>query len=289
MDSLLSFEDLQAHLQPGREYLESTNVTAQIGKGKYKCFFPGEAKEIAKIIEPLLKNGQSPYSILKNHPELGICEKTLYNYIEGGVFENISDISVFDLRRQVSRKITKKKSDTYKKRQDKKYLQGRTYADFCAYRDNSPYFHLTQIDTVYNDETKGPFIQTFKFVDCGVLFGIYQTEKTALAMTKGIDKLEEILGREIFQKYVSVILTDRGSEFSNADGIELHQDGIVRSRVFYCDPMRSNQKGSLENKHIEFRYICPKGYDLYSLGLTGQAFISYLIKHIIANSSRIKF
>lgn len=48
MDSLLSFEDLQAHLQPGREYLESTNVTAQIGKGKYKCFFPGEAKEIAR-------------------------------------------------------------------------------------------------------------------------------------------------------------------------------------------------------------------------------------------------
>lgn len=260
------------------EYGE-TLVSARVGVN----LTVSEAKEIARIIEPLLKNGQSPYSILKSHPELNICEKTLYNYIEGGVFENISNISVMDLRRQVSRKITKKKSETYKKRQDKKYLQGRTYSDFCAYRDDSPYFSLTQMDTVYNDETNGPFIQTFKFVNCGVLFAVFQTEKTALSMTAGVDFLEQILGREIFQKYSSVILTDRGTEFSNADGIETRTDGTTRTRVFYCDPMRSNQKGSLENKHIELRYICPKNHDLYQLGLTNQNTLNLVLSH--CNSS----
>ena len=44
-----------------------------------------EAKTIADIIAPLLKNGQSPYQILAAHPEIGISEKTLYNYIEGDV------------------------------------------------------------------------------------------------------------------------------------------------------------------------------------------------------------
>ena len=34
------------------------------------------AREMGKIIKPLLDQGQSPYVIVKNHPELGICEKT---------------------------------------------------------------------------------------------------------------------------------------------------------------------------------------------------------------------
>ena len=56
-----------------------------------------------------------------------------------------------------------------------------------------------------------------------------------------------------------------------------------RTRVFYCDPMRSNQKGSLENKHIELRYICPKQTDLYELGLTNQEKLNLVLSHL--NSS----
>lgn len=83
-----------------------------------------EAKTIADVIAPLLKQGQSPYQILAAHPELGISEKTLYNYIEDGVFHEIAGITALDLRRQVSRKIPKKKSCEYKKRADRKYLLG---------------------------------------------------------------------------------------------------------------------------------------------------------------------
>ena len=53
-----------------------------------------EAKQMAAIIAPLLKHGQSPYQIVTNHPELGISEKTLYNYIENGVFHEIAGITV---------------------------------------------------------------------------------------------------------------------------------------------------------------------------------------------------
>ena len=69
-----------------------------------------QAKDIADVIAPLLKQGLSPYQILASHPELGISEKTLYNYIEGDVFHEIAGITALDLRRQVSRKISKKKS-----------------------------------------------------------------------------------------------------------------------------------------------------------------------------------
>ena len=215
-----------------------------------------EAKEMAAIIGPLLRQGQSPFQIVTEHPELGISEKTLYNYIEGDVFHEIAGITVMDLRRQVSRKIPKKKSKGYKKRSDRGYLQGRTYKDYKQYIAENPDVFVTQMDTVYNDETNG------------------------LSMKEGVDLLEEILGKEIFRKYVHVLLTDRGSEFSAAEAMETDIDGSRRTRVYYCDPMQSGQKGSLENKHVEMRYILPKGTDLKALGLTDQSALNLVMSHV---------
>ena len=239
-----------------------------------------EAKAIADIIGPLLKQGQSPYQIVTNHPELGISEKTLYNYIEGDVFHEIAGITVMDLRRQVSRKMSKKKAKGYKKRADRKYLQGRTYRDYRTYLECNPDVFVTQMDTVYNDETNGPFIQTFKFVNAGVLFAIFQDSKTAVSMKQGVDLLESVLGAQVFRKYVHVLLTDRGSEFTAADAMETSTDGTRRTRVFYCDPMQSGQKGTLENKHIELRYILPKGTNLRELGLVDQKSLNLAISHV---------
>ena len=215
-----------------------------------------EAKEMAAIIGPLLRQGQSPFQIVTEHPELGISEKTLYNYIEGDV------------------------SKGYKKRSDRGYLQGRTYKDYKQYIAENPDVFVTQMDTVYNDETNGPFIQTFKFICAGLLFAIYHERKTALSMKEGVDLLEEILGKEIFRKYVHVLLTDRGSEFSAAEAMETDIDGSRRTRVYYCDPMQSGQKGSLENKHVEMRYILPKGTDLKALGLTDQSALNLVMSHV---------
>lgn len=239
-----------------------------------------EAKALAEIISPLLKQGLSPYRILKAHPELDVCEKTIYNYIESGALHEIAGITAMDLRRQVSRKLPKAKAATYKKRKDNRYLQGRTYKDYCAYIADHPDAFVTQMDTVYNDGSNGPFIQTFKFVKAGILFAFLHEEKTAAAMLSGVRRLEEILGTELFRKYVHVLLTDRGSEFSAAQDMETASDGTRRTRVFYCDPMQSGQKGTLENKHIELRYILPKQTDLRGLGLTDQATLNLVLSHI---------
>lgn len=239
-----------------------------------------EAKAMAETIKPLLHQGQSPFQIVTAHPELGICEKTLYNYIENDVFHETAGITVMDLRRQVSRKLPKRKAVEYKKRADRSYLKGRTYKDYRQYLSENPGVFVTQMDTVYNDGTDGPFIQTFKFVSAGVLFGIYHHEKTAQAMKEGVDLLESLLGTQLFRRYVHVLLTDRGSEFTAADAMETAPDGTRRTRVFYCDPMQSGQKGSLENKHIELRYILPKGTDLRGLGLVDQDALNLALSHV---------
>ena len=136
------------------------------------------------------------------------------------------------------------------------------------------------MDTVYNDESTGPFIQTFKFVKSGLLFAFLHQEKTASAMLSGVCRLEEILTPAIFRRYVHVLLTDRGSEFTAAQAMETAADGSRRTRVFFCDPMQSGQKGTLENKHVELRYILPKQTDLRGLGLAGQDDLNLVLSHV---------
>lgn len=239
-----------------------------------------EAKAMADVIGPLLRQGLSPYQILQSHPELGICEKTFYNYIESDVFHEVAGITVMDLRRQVSRRLPKAKAVTYKKRQDRRFLLGRTYKDYLSYLTDNPDAFVTQMDTVYNSESDGPFIQTFKFVKAGLLFALLHQEKNASSMLSGVALLEEILGPALFRKYVHILLTDRGSEFTAAEAMETAADGSRRTRVFFCDPMQSGQKGSLENKRVELRYILPKQTDLRGLGLTDQDALNLVLSHV---------
>ena len=238
-----------------------------------------EVIEIAKIIKPLLAQGQSPYAIIHNHPELHMCEKTLYSYIQDGVFA-IAGIHDVDLRRKVSRKIPKKRKNMYKKREDRKFLNGRLYDDYINYIKIYPHSSVVEMDTVYNDVSNGPFIQTFKFLDYGFIFAIFHQSKTSDDMNHGVDLLDNLLGHSLFNVVCEVLLTDRGTEFSDPLYMESRPDDSRRSRIFYCDPMQSGQKGSLENKHIEVRYILPKATDLWALGLQSQADLNLALSHI---------
>lgn len=242
-----------------------------------------ECKAMADIIVPLIKAGHSPYHIVTNHPELNISEKTLYNYIENGIFREFGLLDI-DLRIKTKRKITKKASNKYKKREDKKYLNGRTYDDFINYTAENKNLSVVEMDTVYNNGSTGPFMQTFKFLDYSFIFIVYQEEKTAKSMVEGVDLLEKILGEDLFSEEVAIIKTDRGSEFCDAEGFEKEENESRRTRIFYCDPMASGQKGSLENNHKEIRYICPKENDLKDLELNSQEKANLIVSHINSQS-----
>lgn len=242
-----------------------------------------ECKAMADIIVPLIKAGHSPYHIVTNHPELNISEKTLYNYIENGIFREFGLLDI-DLRIKTKRKITKKASNKYKKREDKKYLNGRTYDDFINYTAENKNLSVVEMDTVYNNGSTGPFMQTFKFLDYSFMFIVYQEEKAAKSMVEGVDLLEKILGEDLFSEEVAIIKTDRGSEFCDAEGFEKEENESRRTRIFYCDPMASGQKGSLENNHKEIRYICPKENDLKDLGLNSQEKANLIVSHINSQS-----
>ena len=246
-----------------------------------------QIKELGLLIQPLLKQGQSVYAILQNHPEINLTEKTLYHYIEEGVFQNAGvSITCMDLKRQVRRKLTKKKSIEYSPRKDRSYLKGRTHKEYTEFKEMNPDASVVEMDTVYNDGSNGPFLQTFKFMKYDFLFCVYHQQKTSQTMLEGILLLESILGEQIFNEEVMVLKTDRGSEFILAEQTEIRNDGTRRTRLFYCDPMASWQKGSLENIHILIRDICPKETDLYALGLDSQEKANRISSHVNSYSKK---
>lgn len=81
----------------------------------------------------------------------------------------------------------------------------------------------------------------------------------------------------MFEKTFPIILTDNGTEFGNPLSLEFNDEGIGRTRIFYCNPSASYQKGMLEKNHEFIRYIIPKGF---SMDDYTQQDITKMINHI---------
>lgn len=73
------------------------------------------------------------------------------------------------------------------------------------------------------------------------------------------DHLEKHLTTYGFLSLFEYLLTDRGSEFGDPQALETGIEGIQRTSIYYCDPMRSGQKGGVENVHTMLRMALPKG------------------------------
>ena len=91
------------------------------------------------------------------------------------------------------------------------------------------------------------------------------------------NQLYVLLGHEKFTELFPVIVTDRGSEFTDPLGIEFNGNGERRTRVFYCDPQRSDQKGGCEVCHEMIRRVLPKKSSFDNLI---QEDVSLLMSHI---------
>lgn len=77
-------------------------------------------------------------------------------------------------------------------------------------------------------------------------------------MSRVFQQLHRSLGKTRFQKLFPVILTDGGAEFSNPKSIE-GPNGETWTKLFYCDPQQSQQKGAIEQEHSMIRRVVPKG------------------------------
>ena len=200
-----------------------------------------------KIITPLIDQGQSPYQIVANHPELNLSVRSVYNYLDMGLLtaRNV------DLKRKVKfkpRKVHKSQIS------DRRVFNGRTYADFQQLHLES----FVEMDTVHSAVGSSNTLLTFFFTREKLFLAFLMNRNTEGSERLVLDRLEKRFGTFDFMTLFEYILTDRGAEFGDPDSLETGVTGIQRTNIYYCDPMRSGQKGGIEQAHTMLRMILPK-------------------------------
>ena len=238
-----------------REY-ETTLVESRQGAG----ISEQEAIEHAELIRPLLHNHQSVYNILLACPEITYSEKTMYNYIEQGVYPGIGNHS---LPRKVRYK-PRKKPRAIPVRVDRKCTIGRSWEDYGIYRGANPGVWTVEMDCVEGLKKEPKTILTLHIREIHFQIAIVMERRTSANVTEAFRMLRMTLGED-FRRIFRLILTDNGTEFSNPRAIEEDDGGEITAKVFYCQPYSFTQKGACEKNHEEIRCILPKGQSLQSL------------------------
>jgi IS30 family transposase len=219
-----------------------------------------ERLRLDRVISPLIKQGQSPYHICQTcGDELMLSPKTIYKYIRMGLFSAKSTDAY---------KMVKMKPRHTKRRPkiERECRNGRTYEDFLTYLQEYEAARVVEIDTVIG--AKGgneKVLLTMQFTGINFMLAFIRDANTAKSVREVFDKLDRTLGRDLFEKLFPVLLGDNGSEFSNPSAIEADRDGVLRTRLFYCDPRCSFQKPHVENNHDFIRRCLPKGKSMNHL------------------------
>ena len=227
-----------------------------------------ELANLDKIVSPLVKKGQSISHIYKTH-DISCTRATLYRYLSNNCFS----VGPIDLPRKVRMKKRKQK-----KGEPKKTLArtNRTYEDFQKYIELHPDLPIVEMDTV--EGTKGGrVLLTLLFRSSKLMLAYIMHEKTQAEVLRTFNMIEKDLGNELFEKTFPIILTDNGTEFGNPLSLEFNPEGLGRTRIFYCNPRASYQKGMIEKNHEFIRYVLPKGTSFDNLLQTD---INLMINHI---------
>ena len=206
--------------------------------------------DMDKVISEGVKKGQHIYHILKTH-NLDVSSSTVYRHIRKGYLS----IAPIDLARAVKFKERRKSNLPSIPKEDKK---GRSYEDFLNYLVLNQLNSWLEMDTVMG-RTGGKILLTFNLSFCNFIFARLLDNKTALEVTKNLYDIKNSLHQadKDFCQLFPVILTDNGGEFARVDDIEMDVRG--ESKLFFCDPNRSDQKGRIEKNHTLIRDILPKG------------------------------
>jgi len=232
-----------------------------------------EMEQIDSLASPLIKNGLSPYHVKQTlGNELPISESTLRRMIDRCEL-NARNVDLRD-------KVKRNPRDSTKNKARNKELSvskiGHFYTDYLRYIEENDVFTV-EMDCVEGAKDDKEALLTLTWKELSLQIALILNEKTADCVVDALDKIEEALGEKLFKAVFPLILTDNGTEFSNISAMETSPNGFKRTKIFFCDPNRSDQKGTCENHHKMIRYCIPKGTSLKPFK---QADINLMMNHI---------
>lgn len=263
MVTLLNYD-----LTTRQEYCADTAQLKTVERGHAKGImykFADDKPLLDRIAYLIKEKHYSPYAVLqtiKNEtPEaLTMCEATLYKYIHLGIIPNVSDKDLYIK----SKKKKKKEKETeirpsFHKPPEKSIIYRPEGASA-----RKEYGHW-EIDTVYSGKTQGK-TALLVLTERKTLeeYYISMADRTLKSVISALDGLEKRLGREAFKKKFLSFTADNGSEFGDGSLMErsVYNPRTKRTKVFFCHPYSSWERGQNENQNRFVRRWVKKGGDL---------------------------
>ena len=215
-----------------------------------------EIYKINSILTPLIKKGQTINHLYINHPDiLDFSKPSFYNYVNNGVFE----FSPLDFPRIVKYK-KRKNSKNRRTRKEREILINRKYDDFQKFISNHPDFNIVEMDTVEGLKDENDCFLTLLWRKSKFMLIFKLESQTSEEVSRIFNILQTLIPYDDYKRLFEVILTDNGHEFFDVLNIEcMHSTGEQVTKLFFCDPHMSCQKGMIEKNHKFIRYILPKG------------------------------
>lgn len=237
-----------------RENLSAKGPALKIGKD-FELVEYLEAKMLDK------DNPRSPAAALADIKLEGrtfktsICVSTLYSYIEKGVFLTLTNA---DLPEKPKRKRKYRKV-----REAKSAAPGDSIDRRPPEVDDRNTFGHWEGDTVYSkkDGSKALLVLTERLTRREIIMRI--KDRTAESVIKALDRIERKFGADLFTKLFRTITFDNGKEFSDVERLERSalRKGKKRTKVYFCHPYSSFERGSNECQNKMIRRRFPKGTD----------------------------
>lgn len=249
---------------PYEKYVYKGGVTnkkaTQKQKDKIRQFYSTneEIKLIDELISPQILNGLSPEIALSAvRDKISISLSTLYRMIDAGVLtaKNIDLPEKVGRRKRRPKKTKEKPAYTILSIEKK----GHMYDDYLKYIAENDVVTV-QMDCVEGRKTESEAILSLHWTAYHMQLYFMLPIHNAVNVVEVLDNIEQRIGLEIFRECMPIILTDNGEEFTDIDGMErsITISGEKRTTIFFCEPNRSDQKGSCEVNHRLLRRIIPK-------------------------------
>ena len=219
----------------------------------------GNDYEYAEYIENRILYGKlSPLAVLGEIKEkqlqfnTTISLRTLYNYIENGVFEKltIEHLPLYKKKKKRKRKVSPKRKPrgTSIEERPKEINQRKSFGHW-------------EMDCVCGPTKTSLLVLTERLTRKEIIFKI--PNQTMESVHRCLNKLEHKHGKH-FKKIFKSITVDNGSEFSDSEALEKSKFGknTKRTKVYYCHPYCSSERGTNERINREIRRLIPKGTDI---------------------------
>lgn len=236
-------------------------------KNKEHSLKIGDDRQLEEYIrEKIIRNKYSPDAIIGEIKAKGlkfkgmICTKTLYNYIDAGIFSGISNENLWEKRKRKKRNYKKISRVSRTNRMARSIEQRPQEAN-----DRLGYGHWE------GDCVKGPQGRTTSLLTLTERKSLEQIiikiERSSQEEIKNaFDRLEEKFGDQFGLKFKTITF-DNGVEFLDWRSLELSifDTASRRTTIYFAHAYSAWERGSNEVQNKMIRRFIPKGMDIHNI------------------------